>query len=233
MLVAVLADIHANLEALDAVTAAAEAAGAEEFVCLGDVVGYGPDPVACLDAVRARCPAVVLGNHDEAVAAGGGRGYLPADGRQVALVHHAALDEERRAWLAGLPLRIDRPYATFVHASPADPGGWHRLDSYPVLRAQFDAFVGPICFVGHSHIPGVVGDRIGALRVRPGGRFLVNAGSVGQPRDGDPRAAFVLHDTEAFSAEVVRVRYDVARTAAKIVAAGLPAALGERLHYGR
>jgi diadenosine tetraphosphatase ApaH/serine/threonine PP2A family protein phosphatase len=233
MLLAIISDVHANLEALDAVTQAAEAAGAEAFVCLGDVVGYGPDPVACIDAVRARCANVVLGNHDLAVATGGGRAFLPADGRRAAAVHHGLLDEERRAWLESLPLRAEGWGATFVHASPDDPGGWHRLDSYPVLRAQFDAFDTPLCFVGHSHVPGVVGDRIGALQVRPGGRFLVNAGSVGQPRDGDPRAALVLYDAEAFTCEFVRVPYDTAATAAKIRDVGLPAGLGERLHHGR
>jgi len=233
MLLAVLSDIHANLEALEAVAAAAETAGAEAFACLGDVVGYGPDPADCIDLVRSLCGVTVLGNHDIAVSSGDTGGYLPADGRRAAAAHHALLDNERLQWLASLPLRAEGWGATFVHASPEDPGGWHRLDSHPVLRRQFGAFRTPLCFVGHSHVPGVVGDRVGALHVRPGGRYLVNAGSVGQPRDGDPRAAFVLHDTDAFSCEVVRVRYDLARTAAKIEAAGLPPALGERLHLGR
>ncbi len=233
MIIAILSDIHANLEALDAVTSAAEDAGAEVFACLGDVVGYGPDPAACLDAVRELCDVVVMGNHDLAVVTGDGSGYLPDDGRTAAMAHHAGLDEERLRWLATLPLKTEAHGATFVHASPDDPAGWHRLDSYPVLRAQFDAFTTNICFVGHSHVPGVVGDRVGALHVRPGGRFMVNAGSVGQPRDGDPRAAFLLHDTDAFTCQLLRVPYDVARTAEKIRAAGLPPALADRLHYGR
>ncbi|HYE96800.1 MAG TPA: metallophosphoesterase family protein [Rubricoccaceae bacterium] len=233
MLVAVFSDAHANLEALTAVLTTAEARGAEALVCLGDVVGYGPDPAACVELLRARALPTVLGNHDVAVATGEGLNALPRDGHTAALLHRRLLTEEQRAWLGALPLRLNAYGAVYVHASPDEPAAWHRLDGFRAVRAQFAAFEGPLCFVGHSHRPAVVADRVGVLRVRPGHRFLVDVGSVGQPRDGDPRAAFALYDSAAFTCEIVRVPYDVEATAEKIRAAGLPHGLADRLRKGR
>ena len=232
MLLAILSDVHANLAALETALRLAEARGAETVYCLGDVVGYGPDPGPCIDRLRAHGAACVLGNHDEAVAFDRGTGALPPDARRVVAAHQALLTDDQHAWLRALPLALEAHGAVFVHASPDDPAAWHRLDTFPALRAQFAAFAPPICFVGHSHRPAVVSETLGVFAVRPGHRFLVDVGSVGQPRDHDARLAFVLFDTEAFTCEIVRAHYDVAATAQRIVDAGLPPALAERLRRG-
>ena len=232
MRLAVLSDIHANLEALTTALDEVDRRGVDRVVCLGDVVGYGPDPAACLDLVRERCEITVLGNHDEAVAFERGVQFLPKDAQVVVKAHRNALDEERIAWLRSLPLVGCLPEVTLAHAAPREPETWPRLSSFLELQAQFGAFETPVCFVGHSHRPAVVSDRVGVLRVRPGHRFLIDVGSVGQPRDRDPRLAFGLFDTETFEYESVRLHYDVARTASKIREAGLPESLSKRLLRG-
>jgi len=135
-------------------------------------------------------------------------------------------------WLRALPLRYEAYDATFVHASPDAPGEWYRLDSFHAVQAQFAAFGTPICFVGHSHKPAVASNTFGVLRVRPDHRFIVDVGSVGQPRDGDSRLGFALFDTEEFACEIIRGHYDVERTAARIKEEGLPGVLAERLKQG-
>lgn len=232
MRIAVISDVHANLVALEAALAEIGRRGVDHVVCLGDVVGYGPEPGACVDRVREACAFTVLGNHDAAVALDARLEVLPKDGQDAARLHRALLSEDQIAWLAGLPL-VETAYgATFVHASPRRPEAWERLHSYRAVQAQFESFTTDICFVGHSHRPAVASASVGVLRVRPGHRFLVDVGSVGQPRDRDPRLAFVIYDAEAFAVETVRVHYDHARTAARIHEVGLPAALGDRLGRG-
>ncbi len=232
MLVAVLSDVHANLEALEAVLGEADRRGATAAVCLGDVVGYGPEPGPCVELVRARCTAVVAGNHDRAVSPGENVEFLPRDGQEAARLHRETLSEDHLAWLAALPLEAEAYGATLVHAAPSEPEAWLRLESMAAVQAPFTAFTTPICFVGHSHRPAVASDRIGVTRVRPGHRFLVDVGSVGQPRDHDPRASFALFDTDAFTVEIVRTHYDVERTILKVEHAGLPPNLGTRLRRG-
>jgi diadenosine tetraphosphatase ApaH/serine/threonine PP2A family protein phosphatase len=232
MRLAVLSDIHANLEALQAVLTEADAREADAVVCLGDVVGYGPDPGPCVDLVRERCEATVMGNHDAAVALGEGAETLPRDGQAAAALHRRLLTADQTAWVAGLPYAATAHGVTLVHASPERPAEWLRLDSFSAVQAQFAAFETAVCFVGHSHKPAVVSDTVGVTRVRPGHRYLINVGSVGQPRDHDPRAAFGLFDTEAVSYELVRVHYDLARTRMRIAEQGLPEALGGRLSVG-
>ena len=231
MLVAVFSDIHANLPALRAAMRSAEARGADALINLGDVVGYGPSPVECLDVVRAEFDLSVLGNHDSAVA-GVPDKALPPDGQKAVALHRELLDFDRIAWLASLPYVADAYGATFVHAAPLEPERWPRLESARDTQRQFEAFDTPICFVGHSHRQAIVADTIGVFRVRPGHRYLVNVGSVGQPRDRDPRLGYALFDTDAFSVELVREHYDHAQTAASIAKAGLPESLGNRLRTG-
>ena len=231
MLLAVLSDIHANLAALRAAMRSAEARGADALVNLGDVVGYGPSPVECVDIVRAEFAISVLGNHDAAVA-GVPDDALPSDGQKAVALHRELLDFDRLAWLAALPYVAEAHEATFVHAAPLEPERWPRLESARDTQRQFAAFETPICFVGHSHRQAIVADTIGVFRVRPGHRYLVNVGSVGQPRDRDPRLGYALFDTEAFTVELVREHYDHEQTAAAITKAGLPSSLASRLRAG-
>ncbi|MFQ5569053.1 MAG: metallophosphoesterase family protein [Rhodothermales bacterium] len=229
---AILSDIHSNLEALTEVLRVISSRDVDATYCLGDVVGYGADPATCVNLVRAHCTATVLGNHDEAVATGNGLKSLPRDARKAALHNRTQLSEEHLSYLAGLPLTLEADACTFVHASPGNPAAWQRLDSYLVALEQFHYFRTDVCFIGHSHVPAVMGNKLGVVRVRPGMRYLINAGSVGQPRDGDPRACVAFFDTDTFDYELVRVPYDIEAAAAKITNAGLPRRLAKRLFQG-
>jgi diadenosine tetraphosphatase ApaH/serine/threonine PP2A family protein phosphatase len=227
------------------VLADAAAAGAERLLCLGDVVGYGADPGPCLDLVAARAAAIVAGNHEH-----GAIGRLALDwfnpaARAATEWTAARLAPDTRRWLDALPVLAREGDATLVHGSPEEPEAWDYLATATDGFAVFGAFDTRLCFVGHSHRPAVwsvgtsgpdhrAGFRAWPARValRPGRRYLINVGSVGQPRDGDARAAYALWDVEARRVDIRRVPYDVRAAADKILAAGLPPILGERLARG-
>jgi len=238
---AILSDIHGNLEALRAVLADA-GDRADAFLCLGDVVGYGADPGPCVDLVAERCAAVVAGNHERAVA-----GLMALDrfnpaARAAAEWTRERLHPDAAAWLAALPLVREVADATLVHASPSQPDEWDYLIFPEDGFAVFGAFATRACFVGHSHVPRAWAQGSwghdhepmpSAVTFEAGCRYVVNVGSVGQPRDHDPRAAYAVWDLEARRLEIRRVPYDVAAARAKIVEAGLPRFLAERLAAGR
>ena len=233
MRLALISDIHSNLEALERTFRALDEADVEAVYCLGDVVGYNADPAACVDLVRERCDAVVLGNHDAAVAQPANVHFLPADGQEAAQHNRKQLSDAQRDYLADLPLTHTVANCTFVHATPDTPTAWKRLTTYPDAQAQFDHFDTDVCFIGHTHTPAVMADTLGIFRVRAGHRYLINVGSVGQPRDGNPRLSFGLFDTEAFAYENVRLDYDVAAAADKVrTADGLSNRLADRLESG-
>ena len=237
---AILSDIHGNLEALDAVLADA-LPRADGVLCLGDVVGYGADPLACIERMAEGAHAVVAGNHEHGVA-----GLLDLDwfndrARVAAEWTRGRLDDDHLQWLAARPLVLEVDDATLVHASPARPAEWDYLVSAEDGYEALAAFATRMCFVGHSHRPGVwsVGSSGRAwepaateVELEAGRRYLINVGSVGQPRDGDPRAAYALWDVDGRRVTIERVPYDLASTRRKIVAAGLPTFLAERLSIG-
>lgn len=234
---AVVSDVHANLEALRAVLDDADTQ-ADAVVCLGDVVGYGADPVACVETLAERAEAFVAGNHEH-----GAAGLLPLrwfNRYARAAIEWTAerLDGDHRAWLAARPLVHEIEDATLVHASPRQPDEWEYLiraeDGWPV----FGDFATRVCFVGHSHRPAVwsLGSSgpdyeagPGDITLESGRRYIINVGSVGQPRDRDPRAAYAVWDRDARRVAVRRVAYDVATARRKIVDAGLPRFLADRL----
>lgn len=233
MRLAIISDIHSNLEALERTFQAIDEADVDATYCLGDVVGYNADPARCVELVRKRCETVVLGNHDAAVAREADVEHLPSDGQEAARHNREHLAQEQRDYLANLPLIHSADVCTFVHATPDDPMAWKRLTAYPDAREQFDHFDTDVCFIGHTHIPAVMADELGIFRVRQGYRFLINVGSVGQPRDRNPKASFGLFDTETYEYENVRIDYDVAGAARKIRGEiNLPDRLAERLERG-
>lgn len=233
MLVALISDIHSNLAALEAVLRVIDDEAPDRTYCLGDVVGYGAEPEACVRLVRERCHATVLGNHDLAVATGEGAEYLPLDGQIAAEHNREALSAASIEWIQSLPLVHVDDTGTYAHASPQKPAHWLRLDSFSVVQEQFNHFETDICFVGHTHQPATMSRTLGIFRVRPGHRFLVNVGSVGQPRDGDARACITWFDTEAVTTRLERVPYNVDVAARRILDAGLPTGLAHRLHEGQ
>ena len=237
---AVLSDIHGNLEALDAVLADA-ADRADALLCLGDVVGYGADPLACVERVAGRAAATIAGNHEHGVVGLLDLEWFNPYARAAAEWTRERLDDDHLRYLAALPLTAEVADATLAHASPRHPEEWDYLLSAEDGFNAFPAFATRLCFVGHTHVPGVwsLGSSgpeylVGAieLRLEHGRRYLVNVGSVGQPRDRDPRAAYALWDVERGRLEIRRVPYEVERAQRKILTGGLPRLLSDRLARG-
>lgn len=233
MRIALLSDIHSNFEALNRALNGIESAGVDAIYCLGDIVGYNADPAACVDLVREHCAGVVRGNHDAAVAATGDMNALPSDGQEAARHNRRCLSDEQLSYLANLPLTLTVDPCTLVHATPDEPTAWKRLTTYPAAQAQFEHFDTEICFIGHTHVPAVMAETLGVLQIRRGHRYLVNVGSVGQPRDQNPKLSFGLFDTDTFTYHNVRLSYDIQGAAQKIRSAkGLPNRLAARLFEG-
>jgi diadenosine tetraphosphatase ApaH/serine/threonine PP2A family protein phosphatase len=237
---AILSDIHGNLEALRAVLADSRDR-TDGVLCLGDTVGYGADPLPCVELVADRAHCIVSGNHEYAVAGRLDLAWFNRFARAAAEWTRERLDDDHRAYLAALPLVTEVEDATLVHASPGQPDEWDYLVTAEDGRAAFPHFATRWCFVGHSHAPGAwslgstgLEHHPGAVSVQTerGRRYIVNVGSVGQPRDRDPRAAYALWDVEAGRVEIRRVVYDVPAARRKIADAGLPRFLADRLAAG-
>ncbi len=246
MRVAAISDIHANLPALEAVLASTDAVGVDEIWCLGDVVGYGVEPDACADLVRERCNICLVGNHDIAVLGGLNISAFSEAAALAVEWTRANVTERTLEFLGELDPSGERAGFGLFHASPRDP-----VWEYVLSREQADAGMAAnparVGLIGHSHVAlffnrpaggedgetraGEAGD--GALLDLAEGAWLVNPGSVGQPRDGDPRAAWLELDTEAMTARFRRVPYEIGRAAKPIAAAGLPSRLADRLYAGQ
>jgi diadenosine tetraphosphatase ApaH/serine/threonine PP2A family protein phosphatase len=238
---AVLSDLHSNLEALTAVLDAADALGIDGAVCLGDLVGYGPDPNEVIDLVRVRAASVVRGNHDHAAVEPGHEAYFNPWGQAAIRWTRKRLTKENRDFLSGLPLAASVSGVRLVHACPSEPETWRYVMDEDDAADEFDAFDEAVCLIGHSHIPlcAVSAGSVVSLSsddevpIEDGKRYLINVGSVGQPRDGDPRAAFGVLDLARSTIRRHRVEYDAGATRDKILTAGLPRFLGDRLLRGQ
>lgn len=241
MRVAVLSDIHANLRALEAVLADVDALAPDEIWCLGDTVGYGASPNQCCASIRARADVMLCGNHDLAVVGTLDLAEFSGEAAVAARWTQTVLEDEHRTWLGSLDPQLALPQVELFHASPRDPV-WDYVLSEHVARASLDLTTAPLVLVGHSHVAlalTLAGDGVegglaaaGAELDLASGRWLANPGSVGQPRDGDSRAAWLLVDFGAKRAAFRRIVYDVEGAQADIRAAGLPEALAGRLAYG-
>jgi diadenosine tetraphosphatase ApaH/serine/threonine PP2A family protein phosphatase len=239
--VAVISDIHANLHALEAVLEAIDAEPPDELWCLGDLVGYGPRPNEATALVRERERVCLLGNHDLGVLGSLDLDEFAPDAAASARWTQTVLLDENRAYLESLSPEAKVEGAELYHGSPRDPV-WEYVISEEGARDALESTVAPLVLVGHSHVALEVGLAEGRLagELAPDGtevdlteaRWLLNPGSVGQPRDGDPRAAWLELDLDAGSARFHRVPYDIARTQAELRERDLPEALAERLAHG-
>ena len=241
MRVAIFSDVHANLEALEAVLADARARRCTHFICLGDVVGYNANPRECIERVRELDCPVVKGNHDEeATLSASSERFNELAERAIHWTRDNLTDQDKE-WLRSLPLQRQVHHFTIVHATLDTPGQWgyvfNNLDAVASFTYQRTA----VCFFGHTHMPmvfirgqsGVRQERKEHIRIEPGRKYFINAGSVGQPRDGNWRAAYCVYDFESNLVELVRLKYDLATAQEKIANAGLPQPLADRLAIGR
>lgn len=238
---AILGDIHSNWEALSAVLADAESQGVSSFCSVGDIVGYNADPELCIEKVRELAgDAVVRGNHDHYCSRQENlNGFHPLAADVVDWTRKRLTDDQR-SWLGNL--RYSRTVETFmlVHATLDNPEMWGYVFDKLEAEASMAYQMCSVCFFGHTHVPlafekaGIVrGGLYTKLRITAGRKYYINVGSVGQPRDGDPRAAYAIYDMVQNVVELRRVPYDIPATQRKIQEAGLPARAASRLEIGR
>jgi predicted phosphodiesterase len=242
MRVAVLSDVHANLPALEAVLSAIEAEGIDELWCLGDVVGYGADPDACAQLIEQRTSICLAGNHDLVVAGRIDIDTFAAAAAEAARWTRATISDATQEFLVELEPQAERAGFGLYHASPRDPV-WEYVLSFEQAEASLEQAPQRLSLIGHSHVAcffndlggRVTGEQAGADQSfdTSEGSWLLNPGSVGQPRDGDPRAAFLVLDSDDGEALYRRVEYPIEQAATAIIDAGLPRQLADRLYLGQ
>jgi predicted phosphodiesterase len=227
---AILSDIHANLEAFDAVLEDAAAQGATDYLCLGDIVGYNANPHECIERLRALGCPVVKGNHDEEASAETDISGLNPVAQSVLDWTRRALSAEDKAWLQALPLIRQVRDFTIVHSTLDTPSGWAYVMNKFDAMASFSCQFTQLCFFGHTHMPKVytmdasrvTEEKADLLRIEADRKYFINVGSVGQPRNGDWRSTYALYDEENQRVTLRRIPYNVALTRLKNRAAGLP-----------
>jgi predicted phosphodiesterase len=237
---AIISDIHGNLEALEAAIDALSREKIDKYLCVGDIVGYGADPRECIKKTRALGPITVCGNHDAACV-----GLLDAmrftkAARSAILWTQKKLGREDIAFLKGLDLVFKNNHFILVHGTLPEPQEFRYMLDKDTAEETFDVMDMRICFVGHSHVPGIFSyknkrvDYFYKEKARLSGeeKVIVNVGSVGQPRDGDPRLSYCVYDSDEDSLALRRVTYDIEKAQKKILKAGLPPLLAHRLKMG-
>ena len=237
---AVLGDIHGNLHAFQAVLEDARAAGVDRVLCVGDVVGYGAQPAECMQIMRELKPLIVGGNHDWGVAGRVSIQYFNADARDSVEWTRDQLSEQEIAELNALDLVAISDDVTIVHSTLFAPEEFDYMQTLFDVQLSFKHLQTSICFCGHSHVPVMLLDGASVecflapeLTLIEGQRAIINVGSVGQPRDLDPRACYFLYDSELRKVTMRRIEYDVHATSDSILSAGLPITNARRLVLGR
>ncbi len=240
MRLAIFGDIHANLEALNAMLADAQAQGVTDYVCLGDIVGYAANPHECVEIVRGLGCPVVKGNHDEQASATEDlAGFNPLAEEAINWTRKQ-LSEEDKDWLRNLKMVRQVRDFTIVHATLDTPTKWGYVFNQLDAEASFTYQHTQLCFYGHTHAPrayvrdgSVRSQMLDKLVLEPGKKYFVNVGSVGQPRDGDWHAAYCIYTPNEQRVDLRRIEYDIWSAQDKIVAAGLPQRLADRLALGK
>ncbi|MFO8062930.1 MAG: metallophosphoesterase family protein [bacterium] len=236
----IVSDIHSNLEALESVLDEKDSHHSDsQLVCLGDIVGYGPSPNECIEMIFERTEHTFLGNHDSAVTGSTSSERFNSYAREAIQWTREHISRENLSKLRSM--HLGRHFDDFlaVHASPSDPRSWIYITSIYAAYKEFKAVDDRVIFIGHTHIPAVFSmnnevemtlqDSVDLDRDK---RYIINAGSVGQPRNGDPRACCAVFDTEKMEVMYIKKEYDIDKTAKKIRDAGLPGFLSDRLKRG-
>lgn len=237
---AIFGDVHGNLEALRAVLKEIDAIAPDGVFCLGDIIGYGADPIACIDLLRARGIPSVAGNHDRAVCGKFSSACFNDEALRSLAWTRGSLDRGRLEYIAGLPLTLSAPGMSLAHGTLAEPEKFGYVLDYGDAARCLEAHAAPYAFVAHTHVPvvfimngeGLTFSTEPVVRVPAAARAVVNVGSVGQPRDRDTRACFCLFDAEQRAVEIRRVAYDVEASVRSIRNARLPEGNAARLRTG-
>jgi predicted phosphodiesterase len=241
---AFISDIHANLEALEAVLGDVKQQSVDEIICLGDIVGYGANPNECADLVREQCTVILLGNHDAAAVNLLATHHFNSHAKIAIEWTANTLKNDIRSFLLSLPLTATREMLTLVHSTPYEPNMWYYITSLEEAAFNFQYFDSMACLVGHTHIPIIiVMDKQKevyvhqtlhiSLQEMEGSRLLVNVGSVGQPRDRNPDSCYAVLDTTSGDFSYRRVPYNIEKTQAKMRKIKMPDFLVTRLLDGR
>jgi predicted phosphodiesterase len=245
MIIALISDIHGNLPALEAVLKRIDSIRPDAILCMGDLVGYGPQPNEVIDIIRQRNIPCVEGNHDAAITGRMPMGFFREPNQSLLKWTAENLSEDNLHYIKGLPLTwtpdmlvhagyndfdgLDSNTFIVAHASPVQPERWSYLNSAVLCRKALEVAPQTFCFVGHTHVPGVVANELGVFGMESGFRYIVNPGAVGQSRDSDKRASFGVLDTEAFSYTPYRTDYTIERTLAAYDLQGYEMSVRKRL----
>ena len=241
MRIALISDIHANLEALETALADIDAKAIKHIVCLGDIINYGANPNECLNRVRQVSKIIIQGNHEAALMSDRIASTFNPNALQAILWTRRQISEEDRCIFSSLPFTHAEKDWTVVHGMLETPEEFEYLfDPADALR-NFPLMNTPVCFYGHTHMPMLFSQKdkrslhlaAGKYPLSRENRYIINVGSIGQPRDHDPRLGYMIFDAEEFSIELVRLNYDIDTAAGKIRKAGLPTFLAERLRRGQ
>jgi len=238
----IFSDIHSNLEALDTVIEAYRKEKIDRYLCVGDVVGYASSPKECIEKIRMLVMITLAGNHDWASVNLISTDYFNPDALEAVFWTQRNLDEEGRYFLEHLMLVYKNEDLTMVHGTLDEPGDFNYMTDGYIASRTFELLETNICFVGHTHVPGVFikskDSRIryqedSNINIKEDSKYIINVGSVGQPRDGNPKAAYCIYDSDKKNVQIKRISYDIQTVRKKIIAGGLPRFLGERLLIGR
>jgi predicted phosphodiesterase len=236
MKIAIISDIHGNLEALTTALSYIKENDIQDIYCLGDIVGYGPNPNECIELITEYCGKVVIGNHDHAALGLTSTEYFNDFAKISTYWTSLNLTRESKNFLLSLDFTQNSDEYLLVHSTPSEPAMWHYILSEMDAKHEFRHFKQKICYIGHSHFPIIFFksgySRDQKFRLDHSTKYIVNVGSVGQPRDGNPKTCFCVYDSDNREIEYVRLDYDVDKTREKIVKAGLPVFLADRLLKG-
>jgi diadenosine tetraphosphatase ApaH/serine/threonine PP2A family protein phosphatase len=232
MRLAIISDIHSNLEALTKAFEIIDQRSVDEIVCLGDIIGYGANPNECVELIRQRCGIVIKGNHENAVLNAAAAERFSDNARSAIVWTRSQLTEEHLAYFRTLPLSQLKEDLLFVHASPCFPEEWNYIFDEDAAARSFRCFSEPLGFIGHTHVPAIFSSQGQDFKITKEERFLINVGRVGQSRDRNIHLSFGLIDTDMWTYENIRSAYDVQAAVWKILKTPLPSKLGHRLLMG-
>lgn len=238
----IISDIHGNLLALEKVLERGRSEGCDKFICLGDIVGYGPFPNECVELVKNNCDIVLMGNHDHAAIGHTSTSYFNIYAKMAIEWTATELTPSTRLFLEGLPFRHEERDISFMHSTPVKPEEWNYVLNLSEAEYNLKRSESKMCFIGHSHVAVIFVQRFdgkirafrdGIVDIAPDSRYIINVGSVGQPRDGNPAASFGIYDTESARYQLIRQEYDVSKTQQAMMERDLPYFLVERLSRGQ